>query len=214
MERAKDLEIEIKLRLESFPNYLKLLGSVGEIEEERLHVSAFFDTARRDLRKGGWALRVRAENDRGLVTVKGASSREGLAVVRQEMEAEIERGLALEVIGGFYDVLKIDAGPVAFIKKEFPGHSMVKLVQFHNTRQLKHFRIGDHEYLLEIDKTEFADGSTEYELEVEVDDHSQIEVIQDHLKKMFDSLGIPFEREARSKFRRALDRLIDSDLEK
>ncbi len=206
MKPEKNLEIEIKLQLGSFTDYLKLNGHLGSMEQVQQHRNGFYDTADRELSRNGWALRVRSENDRGLVTVKGAATHSGAAVIRQELEAEIERSEAVRILGGYSDVLDMDVEPVRFIKQEFPGRQMVALLQFNNDRQCKRFRIGDYDYMLEIDRTEFTDGSVDYELEVELPDPGQIEVVEDGLRKMFSSLGIPFERQHRSKFERALER--------
>jgi len=205
-EQARAVEIEIKLKLESFTDYLKLVGYLGQIESEEHQINGFFDTEDRRLAKGGWALRVRAENRRGLVTLKSIPTQAGAAVIRQEIEAEISRGTAIEALELRTDVLSISVMPVTYVKKEYPGLAVARLIQFHNTRQKKLFRIGDINYLLEIDKTEYADGSVDYELEVELNESSQIETVEAHLGKLFHSLGIPFQRQDESKFARALKR--------
>ena len=85
---TNNLEIEIKLRLGSFMDYLKLVGRLSPIDEETQHINGFFDTEDRRLAKGGWALRVRAESHRGLVTIKSIPTEAGMAVVRREIESE------------------------------------------------------------------------------------------------------------------------------
>ncbi len=205
-ETPHKLEIEIKLKLDSFMDYLKLVGFLGQIESEDHHINGFFDSEDRHLRKGGWALRVRAENHRGVVTVKSIPRQAGLAVVRQEIEAEIPRSVAMEVLELHTDVLDLPVMPVQFIKGEFPGVHLARLIQFNNTRQKKLFRIGDHNYLLEIDKTEYSDGSSDYELEIELNDTGRVEVVEAHLRKLFQTLGIPFEKQCESKLARALQK--------
>jgi len=206
MEPSSNLEIEIKLLLGSFPDYLKLVGFLGPLDDEQHHANGYFDTHDRQLARQKRVLRVRAENHRGLVTLKGVGSHAGLAVIREEIEAEIELGLALEVLRGFTDPAKLDVEPIRRLKKEFRGLALVPTLQFRNERRIKRFAIGDYQYVLEIDKTEFADGSVDYELEVEVPRREQIEVVEDRLRKLFESLGIPFEKQSLSKFERALQR--------
>lgn len=205
-DAAKHVEIEIKLRLAEFPNYLKLVGFLGQIEDEVHQVNGFFDSEDRRLSSGGWAFRIRVENTRGLVTVKSLPTEQGMAVMRQEIEQEISRGDAYDVISLQREVLTLPVAPVAFIKEQFPGISLAKLIQFETIRQRKQHRIGDHYYTLELDKTEFSDGSCDYELEVEVEEPGLIETVESHLGKLFRSLGIPFEREVESKLERALNR--------
>ena len=77
---AQGVEIEIKLQLGSFTDYLKLVGFLGQIESEEHQINGFFDTEDRRLAKGGWAFRVRAEDRRGLITLKSIPTVSGMAV--------------------------------------------------------------------------------------------------------------------------------------
>jgi uncharacterized protein YjbK len=197
-------EIEIKLNLTSFTNYLKLIGFLGQIEQEEHHLNVFFDTEDRAVSNSGWALRVRAESNRGLVTIKSIPTKEGLAVVRQEIESEIPKEQALAIINSNNDVMTLDIMPIHFIRDKVGGVNLQKLVMFENIRQKKVFRLGDNNYLLEIDKTEYNDGSVDYELELELKEGAPLETIEDQLKKIFLSLDIPFKIQSESKFHRAL----------
>ncbi|HWR82679.1 MAG TPA: CYTH domain-containing protein [Candidatus Deferrimicrobium sp.] len=199
-------EIEIKLRLESFADYLKLLGFFGEIENEDCHVTGYFDTEDRILAADGWALRVRAENARGLITLKGRSSRTGITAIRDEIEAEIPRSQALEILGLQRDLMTLSHPPVDFVKESWGDLALTKLVHLENLRRKKSFRIADHNYVLELDKTEFSDGSVDYELELELPDESLIETVEYKLRRIFDTLGISFAAQSESKLSRALQR--------
>ncbi len=197
-------EIEVKLDLGSFTNYLKLVGFLGQIEQEDRHINGFFDTEDYRLSKKGWALRVRAENTRGLVTVKSIPAREGVAVIRQEIESEIPRGQALDIINLAKDVMSVDNMVMDHVKQQVGARGLTRLVMFENIRQRKVFKIADHSYLLEVDKTEYSDGSVDYELELELADTRNLEVIEDKLRRLFHSLDIPFVHQSESKFHRAL----------
>lgn len=203
---ADSVEIEIKLRLESFMDYLKLVGLLCPIDDEIHHTNAFFDTEDRRLARGGWALRARAESHRGLLTVKSIPTEAGMAIMRREIEEEIPRSLALDILALQHDIMKVEVAPIQFLRKEFPKVSPAKLIQFDNVRQFKKYPIGDREYTLEIDKTSFSDGSVDYELEVEFEDMTQREKIEGALEKLLKSLGIAFARQSESKFHRALKR--------
>lgn len=199
-------EIEIKLDLGVFTNYLKLIGFLGQIDKEERQLNAFFDTEDRQLAKAGWALRVRAENGRGLVTIKSIAVEEGDAFIRQEIEAEIGRGEALDILALQRDVMSLDIIPIQYLKDKVGEVAVMVLVKFENVRQQKSFKIGDHSYFLELDKTEFSDGSVDYELEVELADTSRLDTVTACLHKLFESLGIPYARQTESKFARALHR--------
>lgn len=203
-EQYINREIEIKLDLGSFTNYLKLLGFLGRIEQEEQHTNVFFDTEDRKISQNGWALRVRAESTRGLVTIKSIPSDKGIAVVRQEIETEIPRGKAVEVINLQSDVMDLDIMPVQYIKNNIGDFSVSRLVKFDNLRQKKVFKIGETNFILEIDKTEFSDGSVDYELELELPNTDCVEGVRDCLQKLFTKLDIPFVQKEDSKFHRAL----------
>ncbi|MEA1980905.1 MAG: CYTH domain-containing protein [candidate division Zixibacteria bacterium] len=197
-------EIEIKLDLGSFTNYLKLIGFLGHIEDETRQINAFFDSNNRKLANAGWALRVRAESRRGLVTIKSIATNKSIATIRQEVETQINRQDAIALINLQADVMELPAMPVEYLRQEVGKIKVERLVQFENVRQRKLFKINDQNYMLEIDKTEFNDGSVEYELELELSDTSKIETIEANLRKLFLTLDIPFIRQTESKFARAL----------
>jgi uncharacterized protein YjbK len=104
------------------------------------------------------------------------------------------------------DVMSLGIPPIDFLKHQVGSVAVVILVKFDNVRQVKPIKIGDYDYKFEVDKTEFGDGSVDYELEVEVPETSRIETVTDGLRKILASLGIPFEPQATSKFARALKR--------
>jgi uncharacterized protein YjbK len=83
---------------------------------------------------------------------------------------------------------------------------VARLVQFENVRQKKLFKIGDQNYMLEVDKTEFNDGSVDYELELELSDTARLDTIEANLRKLFITLDIPFINQKESKLVRALGR--------
>ena len=205
-EKQINREIEIKLDLGSFTNYLKLLGFLGQIEHEELQQNGFFDSEDRKLAKTGWALRVRVEKKRGLVTIKSIPVKPGLAVVRQEIESEIPRRDAIDILSGGMDIMTLQVMPIEYIKDKITKVKVQSLVKFDNLRQKKLFKIDDSSYMLEIDKTEFSDGSSDYELELEMSDTSRMDTIEAALRRLFSQLGIPFLKQSESKFGRALKR--------
>jgi uncharacterized protein YjbK len=207
MDVQKNLEIEIKIELESFTDYLKLIGHVGSIDREEHHVNAFFDSPDRKLSSAGYALRVRATATAGSVTLKSRGSQSEAVAVRNEFIGDISAGVARDIIDGRTELMSLECEPIAIIREQFPKLEPVLLLKFRNHRQIKRYQIGDTEYDLEIDSSEFADGSTNYELEVELTDESEADRVMAGLKKIFKSLVIPFLPQTKSKFERALERV-------
>lgn len=199
-------EIEIKLDLGSFTNYLKLLGYLGQIDREIKQINCFFDTEDFQITNDGWALRVRLEPDRGLVTVKGKTLKNNKVAVRQELEAEISHSDADKIINLNKDILSLEIEPIEFIKEKWNPSALSKFVHFENNRKCKELKVGARTSVFEIDSTLYSDGSVDYELEIELKDESEVEDVYNNLKKLFISLHIPFEFQTQSKFARSLKR--------
>jgi inorganic triphosphatase YgiF len=206
MATAENLEIEIKIQLESFADYLKLIGYLGSLDRLEHHLNAFFDSPDRKLSAAGYALRVRATDTAGSVTLKSRGSQSEAVAVRHEFIGEIGSGVAREVIRGRIDLMSLECAPIAIVREKFPDLKPILLLQFRNHRQFKRYFVGETEYDLEIDKTEFADGSIDYELEVELADETESEPVTAGLEKIFATLAMPFLPQTKSKFERALER--------
>lgn len=197
-------EIEIKLDLGSFANYLKLLGSLGEMGEEEQQKNVFFDTKDRLLGKQGWALRVRTSNDKAYLTLKGISAKQGSATIREEIETEIPKALAERLIAQEADLLTGSGELLERVRSVVADRDVTPFLAFDNLRRARKYRLGDREFVLEVDRTEYADGYVDYELEVELDRPERAEMAEQGLRKLFGSLEIPFVQQLESKFGRAL----------
>ena len=206
MANTGNIEIELKIRLDSFTDYLKLLGHIGPIDHTEHHHNAFFDSPERELSKAGYVLRVRSSDQSGSVTLKSAIPQTTILAVREEISGEVGSDAARRLIEGQADLMTLDVEPMIRVRHEFPSLKPRVTLKFRNERQVKRYRLGKHELNLEIDRTEFADGSTDYELEVELDDHSQFESVNAALERLFHCLVIPYEGQTKSKFERALAR--------
>lgn len=203
--KPSTLEIEIKLDLGSFANYLKLLGHIGHLDAEKDQRNAFFDTEDQQLRKLGWALRVRSEDKGGLVTLKSTSTQTGAAAIRDEIEEQIPLPMARSILELQTDLMTLSNRPVDYARDLINDSGLTRLVEFRNLRKNKIIRLGEYDYQLEIDKTQYNNGSVDYELELELTNRDQIENVSDALQKLLESLDIPFEKQTESKFARALE---------
>jgi len=207
--KAEHIENEIKIALGSLENYRKLIEFLEPMDNEYHQQNIFFDSEDRRLRAAGWALRVRVEESRGLVTLKSIASRKGPVTTRKEIEAEVPRNVAEKLCEWPQELLSLSIEPIDILKRDFGDIQLVPVSRFENLRRTRHMQIGNREYLLEIDRTDFSDGSTDYELEVELDDSSEADKVAGHLLRLFDSLMIPYEYQPDSKLARALYRTAE-----
>ena len=187
-------------------NYLKLTGYLGQVDYQLSQVNCFFDTEDRLLSSKGWALRVRTEEQNGLVTLKSEVSSDTRVAIRNELEAPAPYDIATEIIQLKRDIFDLDIPPITYIKEQFGEIKLARLVRFENKRQRISFRLGNNSYDFDIDTTTFSDGSIDYELEVELSSEDLVDAANNDLRKLFTSLTIPFENQTESKLARALDR--------
>jgi inorganic triphosphatase YgiF len=206
MANTGSLEIEIKIQLESFTDYLKLLGYLGPIDREEHHHNAFFDSPQKELLGAGYVLRVRSTDRAGSITLKSAGTQRDNLAIREETIGEVGSVLARRIIDGHADLMALETEPVQMVRRMFPELKPQLMLQFRNERHVKRYRLGECDIELEIDKTEFADGSNEYEIEVELGDLDQFEPVNACLLKLLQTLSIPYIGQTRSKFERALTR--------
>ena len=151
-------------------------------------------------------MRIRSAELSGSVTLKSLVSQTDALAVRQEVIGEIGAVMARAIIDGHTDLMSLNVAPITFLRSHFPDLAPVLLLQFRNERHVKRYRLGELELDLEIDCTEFSDGSVEYELEIELSDQSHYQSVRDAVARIFQSLAIPFVIQTRSKFERALAR--------
>lgn len=204
--KAEHIENEIKIALGSLENYRKLIEFLEPMDNEYHQQNIFFDSEGRRLRAAGWALRVRVEESRGLVTLKSIASRKGPVTTRKEIETEVPCSVAEKLCEWPQELLSLSIEPIDILIRDFGDIQLVPVSRFENLRRTRQMQIGNREYLLEIDRTDFSDGSTDYELEVELDDSSEADKVAGHLLRLFDSLKIPYEYQPDSKLARALYR--------
>jgi len=198
-------EIEIKLDLQSEENYNKLIERFGIKVKPTRQENYFFDSANMDLSKNGWALRLRVEENKSSLTLKGkaAKSSGGLAI-RDEIEVLIPDETAQKyVINGLKDA-NIPDEIAQIIRPIVNPRDLIQKLYFVNNRYRVNFSGGDIDLLFEIDKTEYADGSIDYELEIELEDQLFYQKALGGITTFLDSVQIVSVFQKHSKFARAL----------
>ncbi len=200
-------EIEIKLDLQSEENYNKLIDRFGLTGKPNRQENYFFDSGNMDLSKNGWALRLRVEENKSSLTLKGkaAKSSGGLAI-RDEVEV-----LILDEIAKKYAINGLKDGNIPdeiakIIRPIVNPRDLVQRLYFVNNRFRVNFSSGDIDLLFEIDKTEYDDATIDYELEIELEDQLFYQKALGGITTFLDSVQIVSVFQKHSKFARALKR--------
>ena len=202
------VENEIKLDLQSERNYRRLIAYFCEEKTENKLENYFFDTDDRALSKSGWALRIRKESGGLRVTAKGPP---GTAPAGLIVRPEIESFLSDDDIAGFMasgiEAPRIPAEIADHLDKLIAGKILRMTTAFTTWRTTVRCRADDSELRFEIDRTVFADGTADYELEVELSDAGQYDLAMTAIKSIFRRSGIPLRPQGESKLARALRRI-------
>lgn len=201
---SKEIEIKVDLAVEE--NRKKLLsffpGEKKVLEQENY----FFDTAEGLLSQSGWALRLRLEEERASLTLKGTTSesRAGLAI-RPEISARWDYERARQaLVEGMSSVEIVPLSIAEMAKLPAGGVKLEKKIHFKNYRVSIPHRMENLDLILEIDRTEYDNGDVDFELEVEIPDAVLYDSVIAGLESLLRRLEIPLRYHARSKFARAL----------
>ncbi len=172
-----------------------------EAAEEQLITDHYLDTGDRDIRKGGYAFRIREKNGRWLLTVKGLGKAENAIHRREEYEVEIQSDMSPEQWP--------DSQARDLVFSLTRSQPLVELFVIRQHRTLyKVFRdkrlVGELS-LDVVDMGSFGQQERTYEVEVELESHGTLEdlqVLDDILQSNYN-----LRPETRSKFERALAQL-------
>ncbi|MEO1173973.1 MAG: CYTH domain-containing protein, partial [Myxococcota bacterium] len=75
-------EIELKVRVEDLPSLERLTTRLGKRVARVEQANLYFETEDDALRRAGWSVRVRAENEQVRLTLKGQPRSDGDFVIR------------------------------------------------------------------------------------------------------------------------------------
>ncbi len=167
-------EVELKFQLPDGRAARALAAAAGEELSSAVQVNHVFDTPGRDLRGRGLTLRLREEDGRWTVTLKGPSRRVGAARDREELEAAIDAAGAAAILDGEaspLDALEPAPGPGGLLAtaRSLAGDRVRSLGSFRNRRTRVRASVPGHGVaVLEIDRTELPGGRIDHEVELEL----------------------------------------------
>ena len=165
------MEIELKYALANRGEFDRLLAHLQNYAVEKQTVlsqtNTFFDTPSGLLQKAGFILRLRAENDRFVLTAKGDApadrTGEGVLTCRLEEEAEVPEAVAQHILAGKQDPLAALSArqkglPQAGANQPKPLTQLLREAQrteklqpwgeFTNIRRVLPIKIGAHRFFL------------------------------------------------------------------
>ncbi len=217
-------EVEFKLRMRSEGDFDELArlatGTAHWPERTVIQENHFFDTRDADLREAGYALRLRIEERRRLLTAKGPATRsEGGLTDRPEVEVEVEPAEAERILSGDLAPLDLLAARessrlIDLLSSWAGGQPLAHVGSFKNVR--RHVgpvqlvgRGGSVEVSFEMDRTELPGDRVDFEVEVEIPE-AHATVCRAALEDLLARAGIPWET-APSKAQRFFEALAGRD---
>jgi uncharacterized protein YjbK len=205
-------EIEIKYRLDSQEALSSLEKRANEIFPGRVkeveQTNFFFDTPEFDVRKNGIGIRLRKEDARYFMTLKGPSagkkeSELNKLTSRLEFEAEITEGDAKSLLDGLKNpITVVEAMPIdeekmrktrshllSIVRAACPKEDIALVGSFQNRRRILPVVIGGCDMKLEFDRTHFPDSNIHFEVELEIPSMDHLREAEDFLLDLFNQCG-------------------------
>jgi len=211
-------EIEFKLSVrgeDDFDRLASVLGAETNTDAISLQENHFFDTEDRSLRASGLALRLRFEESRRILTVKGPVERslDGL-IERAEEEVEVDPVTAERILAGVESPLgalldRVEDKSIPIVetaRTAVVGHALECVGSFRNLRRYYGpVELDGLEITFEMDRTEFPGGQIDHEVEIEVE-ADQEEECRETLRRLFVRADIPWQK-AQNKAQRFFEAL-------
>ncbi len=204
-------EIEFKFGVSGTRAFHQLVAHLNLPEslltEGVMQVNHFFDSRTLCLHNKHVAIRLREENDKNLLTVKGKKTQQPKAnsvlTNRIEEEVAIPRQTAEDLLHGRIAPQQAirehfeskSASILAMINTACNDQGMVHIGEFSNVRIhlpaviLPGVNAVD-KLEFELDTSTFPDGSIEYEIEVEIAEHTDAALVESALVELFQQAGI------------------------
>lgn len=193
------IETELKLIVDGAGDFRRLLDSTPHRLDSREQLNLYLDTPDRGILAAGAAFRLRISGDRSWATVKRRDrGPSGGVYVSREIEDELTREAALNWLEG-QGALPLsglvdfgDLQPLCVCDR-------LEVVTWSWTRRTRFRLSGD--MILEADETRFADGTVDFEMEIE---HPDMDRARTVARELAIRAGIHLEDQVRTKHGRAM----------
>jgi uncharacterized protein YjbK len=173
-------EVELKRLLVGPDAGDRLIAALGaDVRDEKTQRNHFFDTEDRRLGRARYSVRLRFEDHRAILGAKGPSRAVGASTAsRVEAESAVESAEAEALVRGMLDpieTLRRRAPDPAFaalwrgLEAAREGRPLRNWGGFDNVRRVVPAALpGGQPVVVEIDRTRFADGHLDEEVEIEL----------------------------------------------
>lgn len=206
-------EIEIKFRVESEEMLIALencaknafpYSSVNQVHQ----TNYFFDTPDLFVRSQGIGVRLRKEETRYFLTLKGPNtskkkSASTAVTQRLEFETEISETLATQLLSGKHDPIwvveqldNLEARMkntrdhlLTLLKSLCEGKTLALIGSFTNTRKILPVTIEGRSMKLEFDRTQFNTSAMQFEVELEIPGMDMFRAAENFLVDLFLKCG-------------------------
>jgi len=206
-ERPEPREVELKFGVadaSAFEALARHLTPGRPLPAAARQTNHFFETPGRGLARAGFALRLRLEQGRARLTLKGAAAAgsSDVLAVRAEVEIEVPPATAEAILAGrvsaLEPLLELDGPPrdlLSGLDAALGGARPEPVGSFTNER----IRLGPValeaagpplEVLFELDRTSLPGGRVDHEVEVELADEADAERAHRACTRLFESAGV------------------------
>ena len=201
-------ELELKLDLQNQEALNRLLTHFSWQGPPLLQNNYFFDAPEGFLRYHRYALRIRNENGRFLLTVKGPKLSSGDLVVRNEIECPLNSEIARSLLNNPNLFFNFYFPPFQWLEEKTEGSlkafSLEQNLFFKNERDPVYLPSAEGTICLELDKTDYGSGEFFYELEAEFPSEEHYQKGRVLIEDLLLQLKIPWKISEASKYARGL----------
>ena len=208
---AHTREIEFKFAVDDPQAFRRLLAQLdltaALLDQGVIQTNHFFDSHDLCLCRNHFAIRLREQGDKNILTIKGeqSSAHHGNSVLSNRVEEQVglpqhtARALLDGSITPRYVIETYFAeratALLRLITSACGDRTLVHIGQFQNERihvPPITLDLGDNSTIVEfeLDTSTFPDGRVDYELEIEISEHSDAELIEDALIRLLQQAGI------------------------
>ena len=205
-DESDSIETELKLMLPDAAAWERLSARLGPPDGEVLQCNLYFDAADHRLAQAHWALRLRLCPERAWLTLKGEAKFEAGWTKRPELEIELEPQLAKELAQDLTSLRELAA---KLAQDRLPAELLAAPLRLRGelaTLRRSYRRAAGRAELV-LDRCQYPDGSSVYELELECRDPELAKLEEATLRQLLAAQGIVWQPSSVSKLARLLSLL-------